>query len=114
CEPLPSSLARRQKTCLLARSSRTAARQPGSVRRARDSRRSQLGLAGIEAWRKDGDVYVVLVVGRIAAAISHVAPALAIARDVPDVLVPDHVVDPERLRIRLGPRSDFVAKRLTG
>jgi hypothetical protein len=33
CEPLPSSLARRRRTCLLARSSRTAARQPGSVRR---------------------------------------------------------------------------------
>jgi hypothetical protein len=31
--PLPSSLARRRRTCLLARSSRTAARQPGSVRR---------------------------------------------------------------------------------
>jgi hypothetical protein len=36
CEPLPSSLARRRRTCLLARSSSTAARQPGSVRRARD------------------------------------------------------------------------------
>jgi hypothetical protein len=33
CEPLSSSLARRRKTCLLPRSSRTAARQPGSVRR---------------------------------------------------------------------------------
>src|SRR4029453_12610470 len=31
CEPLPSSLARRQKTCLLARSSRTAARPPDSA-----------------------------------------------------------------------------------
>ena len=40
--PLPSSLTRRRKTCLLARSSRTAARQPGSARRARDFRRSQL------------------------------------------------------------------------
>jgi hypothetical protein len=36
CEPLPSSLARRRKTCLLARSSRTAARQPISARRGRD------------------------------------------------------------------------------
>ena len=34
--PLPSSLARRRKTCLLPRSSRTAARQPGSARRRRD------------------------------------------------------------------------------
>jgi hypothetical protein len=33
CGPLPSSLARRRKACLLARSSRTAARQPGSARR---------------------------------------------------------------------------------
>src|SRR5687768_16503930 len=33
CKPLPSSLARRRKTCLLPRSSRTAARQPGSARR---------------------------------------------------------------------------------
>ena len=33
CWPLPSSLARRRKACLLARSSRAAARQPGSVRR---------------------------------------------------------------------------------
>ena len=33
---LPHSL-RRRRTCLLARSSRTAARQPGSVRAARDS-----------------------------------------------------------------------------
>jgi len=32
-EPLPSSLARRRKACLLAHSSRTAPRQPGSVRR---------------------------------------------------------------------------------
>ena len=32
CEPLPSSLARRRKACLLFRSSRTAARQPGSAR----------------------------------------------------------------------------------
>ena len=32
-KPLSSSLARRRKACLLARSSRTAARQPGSVRR---------------------------------------------------------------------------------
>src|SRR6185436_5937169 len=29
CEPLPSSLARRRRACLRARSSRTAARQPG-------------------------------------------------------------------------------------
>src|SRR5687768_18238928 len=34
--PLPSSLARRRKTCLLPRSSRTAARQPGSARRRCD------------------------------------------------------------------------------
>src|SRR5215218_4753426 len=34
--PLPSSLARRRKTPLLPRSSRTAARQPGSARRRRD------------------------------------------------------------------------------
>ena len=33
CWPLPSSLARRRKACLLPRSSRTAARQPGSARR---------------------------------------------------------------------------------
>jgi hypothetical protein len=34
CEPLTSSLARRRRTCLLARSSSTAARQPGSGWRA--------------------------------------------------------------------------------
>jgi hypothetical protein len=44
CQPLPSSLARRRRTCLLARSSRTAARQPGSVRRRAipDARSSRL------------------------------------------------------------------------
>jgi hypothetical protein len=54
--PLPSSLARRRRTC---RSSRTAARQPGSARRARDSRRSQhfehifnrLGKRGERRWQ---------------------------------------------------------------
>ena len=67
-------------------------------------------LARVEACCKDGDVYVVLVVGRIAPAVSHVAPALAVALNVPDVLVPDHVVDPERLRVGLGPRRNLVAK----
>ena len=48
-------------------------------------------------------MYVVLVVRRIAAAVGHIAPAFTVALDVPDVLVPYHVVDPERLRIGLGP-----------
>ena len=34
CQLLPSSLVRRRRTCLLTRSSRTAARQPGSARRS--------------------------------------------------------------------------------
>jgi len=45
--------------------------------------------------RVHGDVYVVLVVGRVASAATHGAPALAVAALVPDVLVPDHVVDAE-------------------
>ena len=40
-KPMPSSLARRRKTRLLAHSSRTAARQPGSARASARYRRSQ-------------------------------------------------------------------------
>jgi hypothetical protein len=50
---LPHSL-RRRKTCLLARSSRTAARQPGSARRRGISRRSQSGGRGISDARNQG------------------------------------------------------------
>ena len=53
------------------------------------------------------------MVGRIAAAVSHVAPAFAVALDVPDVLVPDHVVDPERPRVGLRPGRSLVTKCLS-
>ena len=70
-------------------------------------------LAGVEACCENGDVYVVLMVGRITTAVSHVAPALTVARDIPDVLIPDHVVDPERLRVGLGPGRNLGAKRFS-
>src|SRR6476646_7440028 len=50
----------------------------------------------------DGDVDMVLVVGRVAAPAGHVAPAIAGALVVPDVLVPDDVVDAQLLGV--GPR----------
>src|SRR6476646_9503584 len=50
----------------------------------------------------DGDVDMVLVVGRVAAPACHVAPAIAGALVVPDVLVPDDVVDAQLLGV--GPR----------
>src|SRR5215218_7220914 len=71
-------------------------------------------LAGVQAFRKDGVVYVVSVVGRVAAAVGHEAPAFAVACDVPNVLVPDHVVDPERPRVCLRPGRSFGTKCLSG
>src|SRR4051812_48511778 len=62
----------------------------------------------------DGDVDVVPVVGRVAPAVSHVAPALSVPLDVPDVLVPDHVLDAQGPRVGPGPGGDLLAQSLAG
>src|SRR5215218_93661 len=62
----------------------------------------------------DRDVNVVDVIGRVTAAIGHVTPTLGVPLDVPDVLVPDHVVDAELPGVDLGPVGDPVAERLPG
>src|SRR5215211_3181688 len=62
----------------------------------------------------DGDMHVIFVICRDAATVSHVAPALSVALDVPDALIPDHVLDAKTPCICPGPIGHLVAERLAG
>src|SRR5829696_8234464 len=62
----------------------------------------------------DGDMHVILVIRRVAAPVGHVAPALTVALDVPDALIPDHVLDAKTPCIRPGPVGHLVAEGLAG
>src|SRR5918995_2272703 len=101
-------------TMITARMEPTSRRAQVAPTLSRRGRAATAAIGGIAADQPsvDRNVDVVDVIGGVTAAVSHVAPALSVPLDVPDVLVPDHVVDAEPPGIGLRPFRDLVAERL--